>query len=145
MTDKVFVEREVFSRSFLDAKLCICLFHIIRTFRREITAEKMGVTKLQQDSLLDTLQKITYSRTIDKYETYKKILLDKKICTADSYFMNSWDCIKEQWVISLLESESLGNRTNNKVESLNQIKQVVDRNAKFDSFAADLVNFLHMH
>ena len=60
--------------------------------------------------------------------------------------MNSWDCIKEQWVSGLFESESLGNRTNNRVESLNQkIKQVIDRNAKFDAFAADLVCFLCMH
>ena len=110
------------------------------------TAEKLGVTKLQRDSLLDTFQKLAYSRNLDEYETNKKLLQDKKISAADSYFRNSWDSIKEQWVIGLSESESLGNRTNNRVESLNQkIKQVIDRNAKFDAFAADLVNFLHMH
>ena len=38
-------------------------------------------------------------------------------------------------MISLSASESLGNRTNNRDESLNQkIKQVIDRNAKFDAF-----------
>ena len=146
MADKDFVEREVFSNSFPDAKLRICLFHVLRTFRREITAEKMGVTKLQRDSLLDTFQKLAYSRNLDEYETNKKLLQDKKISAADSYFRNSWDSIKEQWAIGLSESESLGNRTNNRVESLNQkFKQVIDRNAKFDAFAADLVNFLHMH
>ena len=146
MTDKDFVEREVFSNSFPDAKLRICLFHVLRTFRREITAEKMGVTKLQRDSLLDTFQKLTYSRNLNEYESNKKLLLDKNISAAESYFMNSWDNIKEQWVIGLSQSESLGNRTNNRVESLNQkIKQVIDRNAKFDAFAVDLVNFLHMH
>ena len=41
MTDKDFVEREVFSGSFPDAKLRICLFHVLRTFRREVTTEKM--------------------------------------------------------------------------------------------------------
>ena len=132
MTDKDFVEREVFSNSFPDAKLRICLFHFLRTFRREITAEKMGVTKLQRDSLLDMFQKLAYSRNLDEYETNKKLLQDKKTSAADSYFRNSWDSIKEQWVVGLSESESLGNRTNNRVESLNQkIKQVIDRNAKF--------------
>lgn len=146
MTDKDFVEREVFSGSFPDAKLRICLFHVLRTFRREITAEKMSVTKTQRDSLLETLQKLAYSRTIEEYETNKRMLLDKKITAAESYFMNSWDPIKEQWVVGLTESASLGNRTNNRVESLNQkIKQVIDKNAKFDAFASDLVNFLHMH
>ena len=145
MTDKDFVEREVFSNSFPDAKLRICLFHVLRTFRREITAEKMGVTKLQRDSLLDTFQKLAYSRNSTNMRptrSYFKI----RISAADSYFRNSWDSIKEQWVIGLSESESIGNRMNNRIESLNQkIKQVIDRNAKFDAFAADLVNFLNMH
>ena len=146
MTDKDFVEREVFGSSFPDAKIRICLFHVLRTFRREITAEKMGVTKQQRDLLLETLQKIAYSKTNDEYEVNRKILLDTKISAAESYFMTSWDPIKEQWVVGLSESECLGNRTNNRVESLNQkIKQVIDRNSKFDAFAADLVNFLHMH
>ena len=146
MTDKDFVERDVFSNSFPDAKLRICLFHVLRTFRREVTAEKMGVTKLQRDSLLETLQKIAYSRNVDEYETNKKMLLDKKISAAENYFMNSWDSIKNEWVVGLFESESLGNKTNNRVESINQkIKQVIDRNAKFDTFATDLVNFLNMH
>ena len=146
MTDKDFVEREVFSKSFPEAKLRICLFHVLRTFRREITAEKMGVSKLQRDGLLETLQKIAYSRTIEEYDANKQILLDKNITAAENYYINSWDSIKEQWVIGLSESECLGNRTNNRVESLNQkVKQVSDRNAKFDSFATDLVNFLHMH
>ena len=94
ITDKDFVEREVFSKSFPEAKLRICLFHVLRTFRREITAEKMGVSKLQRDSLLETLQKIVYSRTIEEYDANKQILLDKNITAAENYYINSWDSIK---------------------------------------------------
>ena len=106
----------------------------------------MGQSKLQRDALLETLQKITYSRTIEEYNFNKQILLDENIIAAENYFMNSWDSIKEQWVIGLSESECLGNRNNNRIESINQkVKRVIDRNAKFDSFATDLVNFLQMH
>ena len=56
--------------------------------------------------------------------------------------MTSWDPIKAEWVVGLSESEYLGNRSNNRVESLNQkIKQVINRNSKFDVFADDVVIF----
>ena len=84
MTYKDFVEREVFSKGFPEAKLRICLFHVLKTFRREITAEKMGVYKLQRDGLLETLQKIAYSRTIEEYDANKQILLDKNITAAEN-------------------------------------------------------------
>ena len=146
MTDKDFIEREVFSRNFPDAKLRICLFHVLRSFRREVTAEKMSINKKQRDALLETIQKIAYSRSLTEYETHKQTLLNQNVPALDSYFIRSREPIKEEWVIGLSESTSLGNNTNNRVESLNQkIKQVIDRNAKFDSFAADLVHFLHMH
>ena len=146
MTDKDFIEREVFSRSFPDAKLRICLFHVLRSFRREVTTDKMSINKKQRDAPLETIQKIAYSRSLTEYETHKQTLMEKNIPAFDSYFNNSWDPIKEQWVIGLSESTSLGNNTNNRVESINQkVKQVIDKNAKFDTFASDLVHFLHMH
>ena len=146
MTDKDFIEREVFSRSFPDAKLRICLFHVLRSFRREVTTDKMNVNKKQRDALLETIQKLAYSRSLAEYETHQKTLIDRNIPAFDSYYNNSWHPIKEQWVIGLSESTSLGNNTNNRVESLNQkVKQVIDKNSKFDAFAADLVHFLHMH
>ena len=75
MTDKDFVEREVFSGSFPNAKLRICLFHVLRSFRREVTADKMNVNKKQRDALLKTIQKMAYSRSSTEYETHKQTLL----------------------------------------------------------------------
>ena len=104
------------------------------------------MNKKQRDALLETLQKTAYSRSLEEHEGHKQTLADLNVTAFDSYFQNSWDPIKEQWVIGLTESTSLGNNTNYRVESMNQkIKQVIDKNAKFDAFARDLVHFLHMH
>ena len=73
MMDKDFIEREVFSRNFPDAKLRICLFHVLRSFWREVTAEKMRINEKQRDALLETIQKIAYSRSLTEYETHKHI------------------------------------------------------------------------
>lgn len=44
MTDKDFQERDAFRNEFPETVLLICLFHSLRTFRREITTERMGIT-----------------------------------------------------------------------------------------------------
>ena len=40
MADKDMTEREVLAEKIPNAVLMICLFHILRTFRHEITTEK---------------------------------------------------------------------------------------------------------
>ena len=44
MSDKEFGERNVFKKCFPEVLLQICLFHALRSFKREITMEKMGIT-----------------------------------------------------------------------------------------------------
>lgn len=40
--DKDFADRQVYLEKFVNAVLKICLFHVLRTFRREITSHKRG-------------------------------------------------------------------------------------------------------
>eukprot|EP00794_Sanderia_malayensis_P001790 gene1790-1995_t len=54
-TDKDFNERDVLERSFPQASMQICLYHALRSFRREITMEKMGITSDERAS--DDLKK----------------------------------------------------------------------------------------
>ena len=42
MADKDIQERDVFKRCMPQAMILICLFHTLRSFRREITCEKWG-------------------------------------------------------------------------------------------------------
>ena len=60
MADKDFVERESFAASFPNATIHICCFHTLRTFRREVTVDKMNITAAQRDKALDFLQRMTY-------------------------------------------------------------------------------------
>ena len=67
MTDKDLTERDVLARSFPQAQLLICLFHTFRSFRREISVEKIGITSGQRSISLELLQLMAYSPTEDKY------------------------------------------------------------------------------
>lgn len=44
MSDKDMTERETLAASFPESELLICLFHTFRSFRREVTVAKMGIT-----------------------------------------------------------------------------------------------------
>lgn len=48
LTDKDMSERNVLSKAMPQANLQLCLFHVLRSFRREITPEKLGISISQK-------------------------------------------------------------------------------------------------
>ena len=53
MTDKDTNERDSLSEEFSDAVLQLCLFHVHRTFGREITTEAMSIRSAEKSLVLD--------------------------------------------------------------------------------------------
>ena len=54
MADKDVKERDVIREVFPRASVLICLFHTLRTFRQEVTSDKMGITMGQQTMCLES-------------------------------------------------------------------------------------------
>ncbi len=65
MTDKDINERDILARTFPNSNLHICLFH--RTFRREISVEKFGISSGQRNLCLELLQQMAYATSEEKY------------------------------------------------------------------------------
>ena len=57
LTDKDFMERSVYSEQFSNANLQLCLFHVLKSMRREIHCEKMKIRLEQKNVCLEILQK----------------------------------------------------------------------------------------
>ena len=68
ITDKDFTERSVFSEEFSGSTLQLCLFHVLRSFRREITCDKLGLRPGERDYVLELLTKLVYSSSEEEYE-----------------------------------------------------------------------------
>ena len=49
MADKDLVERNVLTQELPGSIILICLFHTLRTFKREVSTQKMGITSAQED------------------------------------------------------------------------------------------------
>ena len=69
-SDKDFTERDVFKSCFPALSLSICLYHTLRSFRREITCEKMGITSAERLRALEILSSLAHSKTAGEYEKH---------------------------------------------------------------------------
>ena len=140
MADKDFVERDAFSAAFPDAAIQICFFHTLRTFRREITAEKLSITSAQRDKALDFLQRLAYSRSEQQYQSVYNDFVMSAPPSVVQYFNRNWHDIRVQWVRGIMSSAAnYGNFTNNRLESINQkLKSVMSSQCTFAECVSSL-------
>ena len=137
MADKDIKERDSVKTEFPDATVLICLFHTLRTFRREITSEKMGITSGVRTICF---QKLAYSSSPEEYNKVYEML--KKDCPRSvvEYYNDNWHEIKAEWVLGFKAScGSFMNFTNNRLECINgKLKQVIHYHSSLEEF---VVNF----
>ena len=55
VTDKDMMGRSTLAEVFPDATLQLCLFHTLRSFKREFSMEKMGLCAGMRDTVLEML------------------------------------------------------------------------------------------
>jgi len=140
MVDKDLVERETFSAVFPDAAIYMCFFHVLRTFRREVTTDKMSITTSQRDGCLEMLQQMVHASSEDSYmQVYIDFMAVAPTSVAE-YFNHNWHGVREQWVRGLVSQQaSLGNATNNRLDSISQkLKAVITPNGTFASCVTSL-------
>ena len=146
MADKDFTERNIFQQQFPQANLLVCSFHVLKTFRREITSEKIGITAAERYTVLEILQRTAYSTTEEMYMKCYEELKATKLTKVIEYFDDNWHDIRREWGGGLRdESLTYQNRTNNRVESINQkLKSVISKFARLPQFCTELVGVLSM-
>lgn len=140
MADKDITEREVIKNSLPNAKLLICVFHTQKSFNREVTTEKVGITSGQRDTAKLIIRKMIYSANEEEYMSlYERLKVETPI-SVQNYFDKNWHSIREEWSFcgNFLQMSFL-NTTNNRLENLNgKIKTIVKTFSTMQEF---LVNF----
>ena len=136
ITDKDFTERTVFNEQFPEASLHICLFHALRSFRREVTCDKLGIRPGERDHSLEIITKLAYSRSEDEYDEHYVTLLESAPKSVINYYNANWHDIKHEWVECFKSAcVTLGERTNNRLESINsKVKSVCSKFASLQRF-----------
>ncbi|XP_065901369.1 uncharacterized protein [Dysidea avara] len=129
ISDKDCSERAVFAKEFPGICLQLCLFHVLRSFRREITCDKMGIRAGERDHALEILLKLAYSRSESDCNHHYEDLRLAGLTTVFTYYNDNWHPIQEEWVECFKNTAfTLGKRTNNRLESINaKVKSVCAR------------------
>lgn len=68
IADKDVKKRHVVKELFPSAALKICAFHTLQAFRREVSVLKLGITKAEQETALDILQRMVYAKNKETYD-----------------------------------------------------------------------------
>ena len=144
MADKEMTERNVLAEKIPNAVLMICLFYTLRTFRCEISNDKMGVNAAQRIAVLEIISILVYAQTEEEYLKFCQRLKDIKLKQVIKYFNENRHAIREQWVEGLKrEACHYLNSTNNRLESIYQkIKSVVTHHSSLLNFFNDLMKCL---
>ena len=136
MADKDIGERDVIKEQLPNARVLICLFHTLRSLKREISCEKMGITSGQRLHCLELLQKMAYAVSEAEYQKIYSDFERSAPRVVKSYFNENWRDIRDEWILGLkCSSGNFLNSTNNRLESINgKLKQVVNRHSSLEDF-----------
>ena len=125
MADKDMTEWDVLTKKLPQADILICLYHTLKSFRGEISIEKMETSVGERYLSLEILGKMGHAKTEEAYQD----LQPSAPRAGREYFETNWYPIRAEWVDGLEDMKSnLLNRTNNRMESTNQkLKSVIAR------------------
>ena len=113
----------------------------LRSFRREISMEKMGISSVERTVSLELLQKIAYSRSEEEYTVHYDHFKNVVPRSVAEYFDKNWHGIRHEWVEGLKSKKiNFLNSTNNRLKSTNQkLKSVISRYSGITTFFQDLM------
>jgi hypothetical protein len=139
MIDKDLTEWKCLKNNFPQSNIYFCKFHCEKIFKREIKNKKLL-------PLLTELLECKTSRKFD--EAYEQLKTELKLDNRDEKYLNdNWLNCMDNWVkYKRINGYTLGNDTNNAVETINSIlKNFVDKNAPMHDCLQgifDLIDYL---
>ena len=139
LTDKDMNERSALQHAFPDVTLQLCLFHVLRSFGREVTTAAMAIRASERQLVLDIFQRMAYSHKAEDYSELRRQLHETGLDSVVTYFEANWHPLRAEWANCFLASGTFGNRTNNRLESINQkIKSVCSAYGNLNDFFREL-------
>jgi zinc finger SWIM domain-containing protein 3 len=138
LIDKDFTEIAVVKKHFPTAKIQLCRFHVIRTFKKETT----NIANNVRDKLRECLQSLVYCNTEKSYEDKYTELQTIAPQSFMDYFNKNWHKMKEMWVNAWRKKHSnMGNATTNRLESYHhKLKKTMKASDSISTCVEELVN-----
>ncbi|XP_050038259.3 uncharacterized protein [Dermacentor andersoni] len=141
MIDKDMNELRILSSLLPNSTILLCTWHVLNCLHRNVDEKAKAQGKL----LLPILKELVYSQTLQEY--YDKLPHLMQIAPKDflAYYMQQWHSCRQMWVHAYRkELPTLGNNTNNRIESHNQkLKSFLKPSLHLVEAVAELVNYVN--
>lgn len=136
MANKDLLERDVIKTCFPQARVLICVFHTKQIFNRKITCEKMDISGQVRDKAKEILNRMVHCKSEEDYFVLYEELKALVAPNIMTYFNNNCHKIRLEWTLNdEFVADSLGNTTNNRVESTNaMLKKTIQLNSSLEAF-----------
>ena len=92
-------ERDVLKNLLPWTRVLICIFHALKTFRREVTVDRMQITNQTRESCLGVMEKMCYSKSTTEYDGRYNHFCDVAPGAVRTYFDTEWYPIREGKII----------------------------------------------
>lgn len=143
LSDKNFADRRAYKESFPDAKLQLCIFHVLQAFGRAITKSKMNINNKQKNEVLNLFQHMVFAETEEEYMILYQKLVSLNLLLGLDYFEKNWltENIRKQWAAYFTNNyQHFMNCTTNRLESINQkLKTVVTKYGSLHTFLKETI------
>lgn len=96
MADKDIKERSVVKELFPSSALHICAFHTLQAFCREVSILKLGITRGEQETAVDILQRMVYAPNKEVYKELYALLQTSAPTAVVEYFNTNWHSIHQE-------------------------------------------------
>ncbi|CAK9292467.1 unnamed protein product [Gordionus sp. m RMFG-2023] len=145
ISDKNFTERAIYQDEFPNAKLEICIFHVLQIFKRQLTTIKYNLTIIQVKKMHVLFRRLIYAETPGIYWKYYYYLKNSKYQKVFLYFDTNWHGIREEFCLAWRnKSVNFDNFTNNRIEGTNRaLKRIIKRNSSLHIFYKNLNEYLN--
>ena len=146
MADKHLNESHILKECFPSVSVLICLFHTLRSFKREISDKRFSLSESQNISLKALLQKMYYVRNVKDYVNTFKTFCQVAPVELRQYFLEHWHPVRSEWVLGdKCQTGNFLNTTNNRLESINsKLKSVIDCYSSLENFVKQFFNVLYV-
>ena len=92
MADKDLNERQILKECFPTASVLICLFHTLRSFKRELSDKRFSLSESQNITLKELFQKMCDARNVKAYENTFKNFCQVAPAELRQYFLEHFFC-----------------------------------------------------
>ncbi|XP_033225059.1 uncharacterized protein LOC117178001 [Belonocnema kinseyi] len=146
ITDKHMTERNVIREIYPHISLISCIFYVLRTFRRDIVKEKLGIKNVEIALSLDYIEQLAGARTDAVFKILEDEFRESVPKSVIAYYDENWKNCRDEWNVNenFIKCNFMSN-TIKRLEKTNGVIQTAgDKDSDLETFIDNLFETIYL-